>query len=287
MTQQINNCGMITASQQKSRILKTMTKIFTFCFAIGMGFLFTACGHKPPVVDNVNILVNNYLTNTKSFLDNEVLEDVVKFSTGTYDEVNLLDATYNLGDGEQPSLNTIKVIFTYKQGEDLLYRINQLTFNTNVSLSKIAEYDINKEELSQIVDNATISTEYEIDYTELESIQNETLAKAIFHDIVKSNEQNVRLIVKNTGRHEAVIDDVIYPFNKYSLTVQTDKGVKLYEVSIRAQDTVQDMIDSLIDSRNYILRNTKDIENMETTIEYKKYEKDTIEVAPEMEEIFE
>ena len=287
MTKKIN----ISNNKSKSQKFKVLTSVLSLGFALGLGATLTACNNNiqpgPPsgLVENVSALVDDYYQDTKSFLDNEVLEDVVKFSTTTYDETKLIDATYDLGNGEQESLGFVKVIFTYKNGEDRLYNINEMTFETGIDLSKIADYDANKTELAQIADDATISTRYTTTYDAVESVQNDALAEAIFENVIKSNENIVHLTLKNMGSNEEVVDDVIYPFNKYELIAQTDKSVKSYNISIKAQDNVNDMIASLTDSKNYKLKNSTDIENLETTIEYKEYKKEDIEVPPVVEKI--
>ena len=287
MTKKIN----IGNNKSKSQKFKVLTSVFSLGLALGLGVTLTACNtNNPPktptiLVENVSALVDDYYQDTKSFLDNEVLENVVKFSTTTYDETKLIDATYDLGNGEQESLGFVKVIFTYKNGEDRLYNINEMTFETGIDLSKIADYDANKTELAQIADDATISTRYTTTYDAVESVQNDALAEAIFKNVIKSNENIVHLTLKNMGSNEEVVDDVIYPFNKYELIAQTDKSVKSYNISIKAQDNVNDMIASLSDSKNYKLKGTTDIENVETTIEYKEYEKEDIEVPPVVEKI--
>ena len=287
MTKKIN----IGNNKSKSQKFKVLTSVFSLGLALGLGVTLTACNtNNPPktptiLVENVSALVDDYYQDTKSFLDNEVLEDVVKFSTTTYDETKLIDATYDLGNGEQESLGFVKVIFTYKNGEDRLYNINEMTFETGIDLSKIADYDANKTELAQIADDATISTRYTTTYDAVESVQNDALAEAIFKNVIKSNENIVHLTLKNMGSNEEVVDDVIYPFNKYELIAQTDKSVKSYNISIKSQDNVSDMIASLSDSKNYKLKNSTDIENVETTIEYKRYKKEDIKVPPIIEEI--
>ena len=286
MTKKIN----MSNNKSKSQKFKVLTSVFSLGLALGLGVTLTACTNNPPttptiLVENVSALVDDYYQDTKSFLDNEVLEDVVKFSTTTYDETKLIDATYDLGNGEQESLGFVKVIFTYKNGEDRLYNINEMTFETGIDLSKIADYDANKTELARIADDATISTRYTTTYDAVESVQNDALAEAIFKNVIKSNENIVHLTLKNMGSNEEVVDDVIYPFNKYELIAQTDKSVKSYNISIKSQDNINDMIASLTDSKNYKLKNSTDIENVETTIEYKEYKKEDIKVPPVVEKI--
>lgn len=271
------NCA-VSDNKAKKLGFKILSGILSLGFVFSLGLMLTACSNEPQVqVENVSTLIEEYYTDTKTFLDNEVLEDVVKFSTGTYDSSKLLDATYDLGNGDSESLNFVKVIFTYKDGEESLYNINVMTFETGIELDKIANYDANKTELAQIADDATISTQYTTTYNSAENAQNDELAEAILENIVKSNENIVHFILKSTGKQEDVIDDVIYPFSKYDLIVQTDKAVKVYQVTIRTQVDIQDMIASLTDSRNYRLKSTNDIENIECTIEYKKYEKENTE----------
>lgn len=290
MTKKTNiSNGVVKDRKPKKLAFKILAGVLSLGFALGLGATLTACNNntppEPPIVlvENVSTLADDYYTDTKSFLDNEVLKDVVKFSTGTYDEAKLIDATYDLGDGDAKSLDSVKVIFTYKDGEDRLYNINEMTFETGVDLSKIADYYENKTELAQIADDATISTQYTTTYNAVESVQNDALAEAIFKNVVKSNENIVHLTLKNMGSNEEVVDDIIYPFNKYELIAQTDKSVKSYEVSIKAQDNVNDMIASLTDSKNYKLKGTTDIENVETAVVYKEYEKEDIEVPPIIE----
>ena len=286
MTKKIN----MSNNKSKSQKFKVLTSVFSLGLALGLGVTLTACTNNPPttptiLAENVSALVDDYYQDTKSFLDNEVLEDVVKFSTTTYDETKLIDATYDLGNGEQESLGFVKVIFTYKNGEDRLYNINEMTFETGIDLSKIADYDANKTELAQIADDATISTRYTTTYDAVESVQNDALAEAIFKNVIKSNENIVHLTLKNMGSNEEVVDDVIYPFNKYELIAQTDKSVKSYNISIKSQDNVSDMIASLTDSKNYKLKNSTDIENVETAVVYKEYKKEDIKVPPVVEKI--
>lgn len=82
---------------------KIVASIMAFGLMLFAGVTLTACGDKKVNVENVSALVSNYATSTNKFLDNEVFEDTIKFSTTTYDENNLLDATYDLGDGTKTS----------------------------------------------------------------------------------------------------------------------------------------------------------------------------------------
>ena len=288
MTKKIN----ISNNKSKSQKFKVLTSVFSLGLALGLGVTLTACTNNPPktptiLVENVSALVDDYYQDTKSFLDNEVLEDVVKFSTTTYDETKLIDATYDLGNGEQESLGFVKVIFTYKNGEDRLYNINEMTFETGIDLSKIADYDANKTELAQIADDATISTRYTTTYDAVESVQNDALAEAIFKNVVKSNENIVHLTLKNNGERMFELGDNGKQTicNRYTLIAQTETSVKSYDIAVRKQDSMQQMIDGLTNSNNFKLLETTDIENLETTIEYKKYEKEDIKVPPVVEKI--
>ncbi len=281
------NCA-VSDNKAKKLGFKILSGIVSLGFAFSLGLTLTACSNEPQVqVENVSTLVEEYYTDTKSFLDNEVLEDVVKFSTGTYDSSKLIDATYDLGNGEQKSLGSIKVIFTYKNGEERLYNINEMTFETGVDLSKIAEYDTNKTELAQIADDATISTQYTTTYNAVESVQNDALAEAIFENVVKSNENIVHLTLKNNGERlfELVDNGKQTICYRYTLIAQTETSVKSYDIAVRKQDSIQQMIDGLTNSNNFKLLETIDIENVETTIEYKRYEKEGIEVPPVVEKI--
>ncbi len=288
MTKKIN----MGNNKSKSQKFKVLTSVFSLGLALGLGVTLTACTNNPPktptiLVENVSALVDDYYQDTKSFLDNEVLEDVVKFSTTTYDETKLIDATYDLGNGEQESLGFVKVIFTYKNGEDRLYNINEMTFETGIDLSKIADYDANKTELAQIADASTISTRYTTIYDAVESVQNDALAEAIFKNVIKSNENIVHLTLKNNGERMFELGDNGKQTicNRYTLIAQTETSVKSYDIAVRKQDSMQQMIDGLTNSNNFKLLETTDIENLETTIEYKKYKKEDIKVPPVIEKI--
>lgn len=74
----------------------------------------------------------DYGAQTKKFLDEEVLEDAVKFSTESFSNENLVDATYDLGEGGQTSLASVKVRFTYKEGENRIYNVNAVTFAAGI-----------------------------------------------------------------------------------------------------------------------------------------------------------
>lgn len=294
MTKKTNiSNGVVKDRKPKKLAFKILAGVLSLGFALGLGATLTACNNntppEPPIVlvENVSTLADDYYTDTKSFLDNEVLKDVVKFSTGTYDEAKLIDATYDLGDGDAKSLDSVKVIFTYKDGEDRLYNINEMTFETGVDLSKIADYYENKTELSQIADDATISTQYTTTYNAVESVQNDALAEAIFKNVVKSNENIVHLTLKNNGERMFELGDNGKQTicNRYTLIAQTETSVKSYDIAVRKQDSMQQMIDGLTNSNNFKLLETTDIENVETAVVYKEYEKEDIEVPPIIEEI--
>lgn len=295
MTKQTNNIQGVVKDRKPKRLAfknKIIAGILALGLAFGLGATLTACGPDeptpPPVtISNVTQLVQEYDEQTDKFLNNEVLEDAVKYSTGTYDEEKLLDATYDLGDGNSKTLNSVKVIFTYKDGDDRLYNVNEMKFETSIDLGKIANYDQNQTELAQIADDATISNQYTTTYNVIESVQNDKLAEAIYKNVVKSNETATHLTLKNNG----VVSDnleggmVLYNCNKYELIAQTAKSVKSYEVLVKAQDSIEDMISSLSNPNNYKLRETRDIENIETSVVYKEYEKENVDVPPPVEEI--
>lgn len=295
MTKQTNNIQGVVKDRKPKRLAfknKIIAGILALGLAFGLGATLTACGPDeptpPPVtISNVTQLVQEYDEQTDKFLNNEVLEDAVKYSTGTYDEEKLLDATYDLGDGNSKTLNSVKVIFTYKDGDDRLYNVNEMKFETSIDLGKIANYDQNQTELAQIADDATISNQYTTTYNINESVQNDKLAEAIYKNVVKSNETATHLTLKNNG----VVSDnleggmVLYNCNKYELIAQTAKSVKSYEVLVKAQDSIEDMISSLSNPNNYKLRETRDIENIETSVVYKEYEKENVDVPPPVEEI--
>lgn len=292
MTKKTNiSNGVVKDRKPKKLAFKILAGVLSLGFALGLGATLTACNNntppEPPIVlvENVSTLADDYYTDTKSFLDNEVLKDVVKFSTGTYDEAKLIDATYDLGDGDAKSLDSVKVIFTYKDGEDRLYNINEMTFETGVDLSKIADYYENKTELAQIADDATISTQYTTTYNAVESVQNDALAEAIFKNVVKSNENIVHLTLKNNGERLFELGDNGKQTicNRYTLIAQTETSVKSYDIAVRKQDSMQQMIDGLTNSNNFKLLETTDIENVETAVVYKEYEKEDIEVPPIIE----
>lgn len=295
MTKQTNNIQGVVKDRKPKRLAfknKIIAGILALGLAFGLGATLTACGPDeptpPPVtISNVTQLVQEYDEQTDKFLNNEVLEDAIKYSTGTYDEEKLLDATYDLGDGNSKTLNSVKVIFTYKDGDDRLYNVNEMKFDTSIDLGKIANYDQNQTELAQIADDATISNQYTTTYNINESVQNDKLAEAIYKNVVKSNETATHLTLKNNG----VVSDnleggmVLYNCNKYELIAQTAKSVKSYEVLVKAQDSIEDMISSLSNPNNYKLRETRDIENIETSVVYKEYEKENVDVPPPVEEI--
>ena len=292
MTKQTNNIQGVVKDRKPKRLAfknKIIAGILALGLAFGLGATLTACGPDeptpPPVtISNVTQLVQEYDEQTDKFLNNEVLEDAVKYSTGTYDEEKLLDATYDLGDGNSKTLNSVKVIFTYKDGDDRLYNVNEMKFETSIDLGKIANYDQNQTELAQIADDATISNQYTTTYNINESVQNDKLAEAIYKNVVKSNETATHLTLKNIELGGYFIlngEDTLC--NKYELIAQTAKSVKSYEVLVKAQDSIEDMISSLSNPNNYKLRETRDIENIETSVVYKEYEKE--DVPPPVEEI--
>lgn len=294
MTKQTNNIQGVVKDRKPKRLAfknKIIAGILALGLAFGLGATLTACGPDeptpPPVtISNVTQLVQEYDEQTDKFLNNEVLEDAVKYSTGTYDEEKLLDATYDLGDGNSKTLNSVKVIFTYKDGDDRLYNVNEMKFETSIDLGKIANYDQNQTELAQIADDATISNQYTTTYNVIESVQNDKLAEAIYKNVVKSNETATHLTLKNIELGGYFIlngEDTLC--NKYELIAQTAKSVKSYEVLVKAQDSIEDMISSLSNPNNYKLRETRDIENIETSVVYKEYEKENVDVPPPVEEI--
>lgn len=294
MTKQTNNIQGVVKDRKPKRLAfknKIIAGILALGLAFGLGATLTACGPDeptpPPVtISNVTQLVQEYDEQTDKFLNNEVLEDAVKYSTGTYDEEKLLDATYDLGDGNSKTLNSVKVIFTYKDGDDRLYNVNEMKFETSIDLGKIANYDQNQTELAQIADDATISNQYTTTYNVNESVQNDKLAEAIYKNVVKSNETATHLTLKNIELGGYFIlngEDTLC--NKYELIAQTAKSVKSYEVLVKAQDSIEDMISSLSNPNNYKLRETRDIENIETSVVYKEYEKENVDVPPPVEEI--
>lgn len=295
MTKQTNNIQGVVKDRKPKRLAfknKIIAGILALGLAFGLGATLTACGPDeptpPPVtISNVTQLVQEYDEQTDKFLNNEVLEDAVKYSTGTYDEEKLLDATYDLGDGNSKTLNSVKVIFTYKDGDDRLYNVNEMKFETSIDLGKIANYDQNQTELAQIADDATISNQYTTTYNVIESVQNDKLAEAIYKNVVKSNETATHLTLKNNGEIYFALggSTKVSLCNQYELVAQTNSSVKSYDLVIKQQDSIEDMISSLSNPNNYKLRETRDIENIETSVVYKEYEKENVDVPPPVEEI--
>lgn len=295
MTKQTNNIQGVVKDRKPKRLAfknKIIAGILALGLAFGLGATLTACGPDeptpPPVtISNVTQLVQEYDEQTDKFLNNEVLEDAVKYSTGTYDEEKLLDATYDLGDGNSKTLNSVKVIFTYKDGDDRLYNVNEMKFDTSIDLGKIANYDQNQTELAQIADDATISNQYTTTYNVNESVQNDKLAEAIYKNVVKSNETATHLTLKNNGEIYFALggSTKVSLCNQYELVAQTNSSVKSYDLVIKQQDSIEDMISSLSNPNNYKLRETRDIENIETSVVYKEYEKENVDVPPPVEEI--
>lgn len=295
MTKQTNNIQGVVKDRKPKRLAfknKIIAGILALGLAFGLGATLTACGPDeptpPPVtISNVTQLVQEYDEQTDKFLNNEVLEDAVKYSTGTYDEEKLLDATYDLGDGNSKTLNSVKVIFTYKDGDDRLYNVNEMKFETSIDLGKIANYDQNQTELAQIADDATISNQYTTTYNINESVQNDKLAEAIYKNVVKSNETATHLTLKNNGEIYFALggSTKVSLCNQYELVAQTNSSVKSYDLVIKQQDSIEDMISSLSNPNNYKLRETRDIENIETSVVYKEYEKENVDVPPPVEEI--
>lgn len=293
MTKQTNNIQGVVKDRKPKRLAfknKIIAGILALGLAFGLGATLTACGPDeptpPPVtISNVTQLVQEYDEQTDKFLNNEVLEDAIKYSTGTYDEEKLLDATYDLGDGNSKTLNSVKVIFTYKDGDDRLYNVNEMKFDTSIDLGKIANYDQNQTELAQIADDATISNQYTTTYNVNESVQNDKLAEAIYKNVVKSNETATHLTLKNNGEIYFALggSTKVSLCNQYELVAQTNSSVKSYDLVIKQQDSIEDMISSLSNPNNYKLRETRDIENIETSVVYKEYEKE--DVPPPVEEI--
>lgn len=295
MTKQTNNIQGVVKDRKPKRLAfknKIIAGILALGLAFGLGATLTACGPDeptpPPVtISNVTQLVQEYDEQTDKFLNNEVLEDAIKYSTGTYDEEKLLDATYDLGDGNSKTLNSVKVIFTYKDGDDRLYNVNEMKFETSIDLGKIANYDQNQTELAQIADDATISNQYTTTYNVIESVQNDKLAEAIYKNVVKSNETATHLTLKNNGEIYFALggSTKVSLCNQYELVAQTNSSVKSYDLVIKQQDSIEDMISSLSNPNNYKLRETRDIENIETSVVYKEYEKENVDVPPPVEEI--
>lgn len=295
MTKQTNNIQGVVKDRKPKRLAfknKIIAGILALGLAFGLGATLTACGPDeptpPPVtISNVTQLVQEYDEQTDKFLNNEVLEDAIKYSTGTYDEEKLLDATYDLGDGNSKTLNSVKVIFTYKDGDDRLYNVNEMKFDTSIDLGKIANYDQNQTELAQIADDATISNQYTTTYNVNESVQNDKLAEAIYKNVVKSNETATHLTLKNNGEIYFALggSTKVSLCNQYELVAQTNSSVKSYDLVIKQQDSIEDMISSLSNPNNYKLRETRDIENIETSVVYKEYEKENVDVPPPVEEI--
>lgn len=295
MTKQTNNIQGVVKDRKPKRLAfknKIIAGILALGLAFGLGATLTACGPDeptpPPVtISNVTQLVQEYDEQTDKFLNNEVLEDAIKYSTGTYDEEKLLDATYDLGDGNSKTLNSVKVIFTYKDGDDRLYNVNEMKFETSIDLGKIANYDQNQTELAQIADDATISNQYTTTYNVNESVQNDKLAEAIYKNVVKSNETATHLTLKNNGEIYFALggSTKVSLCNQYELVAQTNSSVKSYDLVIKQQDSIEDMISSLSNPNNYKLRETRDIENIETSVVYKEYEKENVDVPPPVEEI--
>ncbi len=273
---------MIKIKSNKKNLIETLIGFLVLSLFIAVCVLFSACGDDQKItVKNVADLVSNYSDSTDNFLDTEILEKVANFSINDYDKQNLLSASYDLGDNTKTTLESVKVIFTYKDGDNRLYCINEITFDSGIALAQIAEYNKNQNQITRIVNDATISNIYTMTYLIKDDIQNEQLAKEFYEKVIKSQEVPTRLIIKYIGERAFPLDGgmVIYRCNEYDLLVETNNTIKSYNIIIR-QDKMENMINNLEEENSKKILETTDILSKQTQIIYKDYVKENISVPP-------
>lgn len=258
-------------------------------FTIGLSLM--ACGTKsetssstePPATDlSVADLVANHGTATDKFLTELVLDDIVKASVGEYREADLLDLSFDLGDGQAKTLESVAAVFTYKEGDERLWNVNQMQFGTDVDLNQIAQYDENKSALGKIVDEARVSPVFEKKYDPLEAFMNDERATAIFENIIDSGEKPVHLALEEAGEPQevAIYDDSIKTLicYDYNLVVQTEDSLKSYRMWVRYNEDLDKFIENLETQKDYKIRETSEHWTFDTRRTIKEYEKETFDI---------
>lgn len=267
-------------------------KKFTAFAALGLsllaGFCCTACTNVntppqqdkptpsepvPPQPEEINVkniteLLNKFSTSVTEFIKNDVLEDSVKYSMGEYADANLVNASFDLGEGSKKSLESVELTFTYK-GEDntRAYYVNETTFNQAIELNKIAEYDKNKTELASAADNATVSTIYSLSYDGYENQQNASLAKALYNKVVGAT-TDAKLILEDKGTTPYPVEggQKMFICHNYNLVATTNDKVTTYTIYVK---DAADIEASLNDSTNYKLARTKEVASYNNNVQYK------------------
>ena len=269
-----------------SRLKKVIAGLCAMGLALGIGIGCTACNTTPTptpgpgpidpnppivqvvVVEDINELLSDYSGEVTKFIKNDVLEDSIKYSVGEYVDANLVNASFDLGEGSKTSLESVQLTFTYK-GEDNTrsYYVNETTFDKAIELNKIAEYDKNKTELAQAADNATVSTTYSLSYDGYENKENSSLSKALYNKVVGMT-TNANLILEDKGTVPYPVEGGSRMFlcHNYNLVASTGENVTTYTIYVKDSADIEA---SLNDSTNYKLAKTKVVAEYENNKEYK------------------
>ena len=233
-----------------------------------------------PAVNTVYELLNEKnIESTKDFLNEQVLAKAISSATGSYDASKLVSSSFDLGDTNASSLGSVKVVYVYKNGEERLFNVANVSFGDGISLGLIADYENSKDEIAGIVSSANVSTEFESTYNAAEKSQNDELAEAIYSNVIKSSEQAEILNLDYIKDLNYTIGGSLRPSvcSSYQLTVKTNTGITSYDLLLKKQSSVEELINSLSNSKNYEITNTTVKTTIQTPVAGKTYEKEKVE----------
>lgn len=162
-------------------------------------------------VDNVGELLEDYKSETEAFLNENLLDDLVKYSTQkSYNESDVIYAAWDLGAKTDTNLDSVELQFTVKYGEtDRTYYVNSAEFDSPIALNDIAEYSKNKDELSAQAKELEINNSVVRNFDAKEKQNDTEYLNKVYNDYDSANAYIVnKEYVKETFTEEFKVSNV-------------------------------------------------------------------------------
>lgn len=284
MAKNIEEQGIVKSSKpyRLSFGKKLILAFMSIGMALGAAAGLSACvKDTPPVIvapaiNTVSELLNDKnIESTTNFLNEQVLAKAISSATGSYDASKLVSSSFDLGDTNASSLGSVKVVYVYKNGDERLFNVANVSFKDGISLGLIADYENSKDEIAGIVSSANVSTEFESTYNAAEKSQNDELAEAIYNNVIKSSDQAEILNLELKEIKDYKLKGFVSPCRFYTLTTKTANSVKSYEV-ILCDGKESDLIEFTKNQNFYEVAGSKDITTIQTPVAGKTYEKENV-----------
>lgn len=156
-------------------------------------------------VDNIEELVSYYEKEVENFLNENLLDKMIKYSTKkSYNESEVIYAAWDLGAKTDTKLDSVELQFTVKNDEThRIYYVNIAEFDSPIILNDIAEYSKNKEELKNQIKELEISPSVVRNFDATEKENNSTFFDSIYNDY---HIKNTYIVIKEYKIFEVIYD---------------------------------------------------------------------------------